>query len=228
MQFHLYMIHTFALSRSKAMSRLQFRALTKDADIDGFLEHFKRYVNIKLPESYARSGTVVGAFDGDDMIGGYMLVARGPYRALAFVPDEVKEQVSILKNASSTDFIEVNGFWVKENYRGSAKSAEIWLDIRRNVLATKASHLLLFYNAKAKGLGQMYQDYMKPETIYRGAPASNQGVTTAHAEITVGMVSRLNMRLAFYRALGKIMARKLLSYATPSEDMPHRVGPDRG
>ncbi|HET9236689.1 MAG TPA: hypothetical protein VFO10_05540 [Oligoflexus sp.] len=199
------------------MSRLQFRTLSEVADIDAFLEQFKHYVNVKLPESYARNGSVVGAYNGQELIGGYMLITHGPFRAFAFVPDEVKDGLDIIKNASGSDFVEVNGFWVKESYRGSAKSAEIWLEIRRNVLASKASHLLLFYNSKAKGLAQMYQDFMKPATIYQGPPAVQQGAATAHAEITVGMVSRLNMRMALYRGLGSVIARKILGYVTPSQ-----------
>lgn len=57
---------------------------------------------------------------------------------------------------------------------------------------------------------------LKPERIYQGAPASSTGATTAHAEITVGMVSRLNMRLCFYRGLGWVMGRKILGWLTPS------------
>jgi hypothetical protein len=199
------------------MSRLHFRILSEDADIDAFLDYFKQYVHVKLPESYARNGKVVGAYDGTELIGGYMLITSGPFRAFAFVPDEVKEGLDIIHNASSTDFVEVNGFWVKESYRGTAKSAEIWLEIRRNILATKASHLLLFYNSKAKGLAQMYQDFMKPEIIFQGPPVVQQGAATAHAEITVGMVSRLNMRMALYRGLGSVIARKMLSFVTPSQ-----------
>jgi hypothetical protein len=77
--------------------------------------------------------------------------------------------------------------------------------------------MLLFYNAQAKGLARIYEEILKPERIYQGAPAISPTVSTAHAAITVGMVSRLNMRLCFYRGLGWVMGRKLMGWMTPSQ-----------
>lgn len=195
------------------MSKLEFRILTSDAAIDHFLECFKKFVKVKLPEEYARSGDVIGVFKQNEMIGGYMIITRGPFRALAFVPDEVKKNFRNLRLAGQTDFVEVNGFWVDERYRGSRESLQMWFQIRKSVLDSKASHLLLFYNSQAKGLAHIYEAALNPQLIYQGPPVINSFATTSHSEVKVSLVSRLDVRLGIYRGLGLIINRRIQSRA---------------
>jgi hypothetical protein len=195
------------------VSNLEFRVLTTDAEIDHFLECFKNFVKVKLPESYSRNGSVIGVFKKNEMIGGYMLITKGPFRSLAFVPDEVKKNLRLLHDVNGTDFVEVNGFWVHEKYRRSRESLQMWLQLRKDVLATKASHLLLFYNSQAKGLAQIYESVMNPRVIYQGAPFANSVATTSHQEVTISLVSRLDVRLSIYRGLGRIITRTVQTNA---------------
>jgi hypothetical protein len=201
---------------------LEYRTLTQDHEIEAFLESFKRYVNVKLPTAYANCGKVIGVFKGEDMIGGYMIITRGPFRALTLIPDEVKQNMPLLKNGSASDFVEVNGFWVKEAYRRSAESLQMWLRVRKEVLRSKASYFLIFYNTQATGLAQIYEDILDPELIYQGAPAANSK-TSSHAQITVGISTRLKVRLSIYRGIPRIMNRKILAWMTPAQpSLPSR------
>lgn len=204
------------------MSRLEFLSLSQDSEIDHFLECFKKYVNVKLPAAYAKSGDVIGVFKGGEMIGGYMLITKGPFRSMAFVPDEIKKNLPTLRECSRTDFVEVNGFWVSEAYRRSHESLQMWLKLRKDILATKASYLLLFYNAQAKGLSQFYEKAMNPRLVYRGKPMENATATTSYAEVTISMVSRLDVRLCLYRGISHLLSKRMLKI--PSKSLHSQSG----
>ncbi|WP_141731800.1 hypothetical protein [Oligoflexus tunisiensis] len=79
--------------------------------------------------------------------------------------------------------------------------------------------LTIFYNSQATGLAQIYEDVLNPECLYQGEPAINNIATTSHAQVTVGISTRLKVRLSIYRAMSRILNRKILAWMSPAQ--PH-------
>ena len=80
------------------MEAIKFKTLSKESEIDMYLSKFEGFVGVRLPYDYSMRSTIVGAFKGEEMIGGYMLVTKPQFRSLMFVPDQVKLDGKFFKN----------------------------------------------------------------------------------------------------------------------------------
>jgi hypothetical protein len=74
------------------MDKFTFRKISKRCEIGNFLSLATHHSGVRLPSAYAERATIYGAFVGDYLAGGYMLITKPDYRTLMFVPDKLKRE----------------------------------------------------------------------------------------------------------------------------------------
>jgi len=52
------------------MEAIKFKTLSEESEIDMYLSKFEGFVGVRLPYDYSMRSTIVGAFKGEEMIGG--------------------------------------------------------------------------------------------------------------------------------------------------------------
>lgn len=184
------------------MEKITFRTLTTDREIDVYLEKFGHHVKVRLPYDYINRARVVGAFRGNEMVAGYMLVTKPVFRSLMFVPDEVRQQHEFFGN-DEYEMMEVNALWIGAGVRSARDQFGIWMHMLRDVFSCRKKYILLMADTRNTNICQIHQ-LMGKQEIYQGEPLRRAGAQT-HSTITVGYTTRwqllrnLPAYLAVYR-----------------------------
>lgn len=165
------------------------------------------------PLDYLKRGIVYGCYLGDEMVGGYAFVLRGPFRTLTFLTDAMREKSATLKNAPETEFAEVAGFWFRPKVRIPMGSLALWEHFLQTALSLPQTYALYGYDFARQELFSLYQK-LEPEILFRGpinegnAPAGNhQGnvsielVPMARAEKLLPIIQAKNWY--FHRLRGR-------------------------
>lgn len=93
------------------MDKFSFGKISKPCEIDNFLSLATHHSGVRLPSAYAERATTYGAFVGDHLAGGYMLITKPDYRTLMFVPDKLKREHAFFRN-SEYEMMEINALWL--------------------------------------------------------------------------------------------------------------------
>lgn len=174
------------------METIKFKTLSKESEIDMYLSKFEGFVGVRLPYDYSMRSTIVGAFKGDDMIGGYMLVTKPQFRSLMFVPDQVKQQGKFFKN-DQYEMMEVNGVWISAAVKSAADQYRFWMKMIVDIFMARKKFILLMAdlrNANVRNIHSM----TNPELLYEGPPMLMAG-TQSHSTIRVSYTTRWQMIL---------------------------------
>jgi hypothetical protein len=169
------------------MEKITYRTLTADHEINLYLERFGQHVKVRLPYDYINRAQVVGAFRGEELVAGYMLVTRPAFRSLMFVPDEVRQQHEFFKN-DEYEMMEVNALWIGAGVRSVREQFGIWMHMLRDVFSCRKKYVLLMADIRNSNICQIHQ-LMGKQEIYQGAPLRMVGAET-HNTITVGYTTR--------------------------------------
>lgn len=176
------------------------------------VERFLSEVGAKLPSAYIERARIVGCMQGGKIVGGYMLIMDAPFRGLLLIPDKVKQEHPLLADLDQQSIIEINGFWIQEDLRKTAVSTQIWARLRADILRSKASKVLAFYNAKAIGLDRFYSQLIGPNYVFEGAPQQVNANSQSHATIKVGLIDRrmvwISPVLYYRREIKRFFAKK--------------------
>jgi len=150
------------------MEAIKFKTLSKESEIDMYLSKFEGFVGVRLPYDYSMRSTIVGAFKGEEMIGGYMLVTRPQFRSLMFVPDQVKQDGKFFKN-DQFEMMEVNGVWISAAVKSASDQYRFWMKMIVDIFMARKKFILLMAdlrNANVRNIHSM----TNPELLYEGPP----------------------------------------------------------
>ncbi len=194
------------------MEAIKFKTLSKESEIDLYLSKFEGFVGVRLPHDYSLRSTIVGAFKGDDMIGGYMLVTKPQFRSLMFVPDQVKEQGRFFKN-DQYEMMEVNGVWLSAAVKSAADQYRFWMKMILDIFMARKKYILLMADLRNANVRNIH-GMTNPELLYEGPPMLMAGARS-HSSIRVSYTTRwqmiLNMPRYFmeYRSRERRSSRRL-------------------
>ena len=174
------------------MVAIQFRTLKTQEEINAYLEKFEGYVGVRLPYDYSARSTIVGVFQGDEMVAGYMLVTKPDFRSLMFVPDMVKERNAFFKN-DQFEMMEVNGVWISAAIKSATTQYRIWTRMMWDVFSARKKYILLMADLKNTNIKKIH-DLTSPAVLYEGAPMLMAGCKS-HSSIRVAYTTRWQMIL---------------------------------
>ncbi len=174
------------------MEAIKFKTLSKESEIDMYLGKFEGFVGVRLPHDYSLRSTIVGAFKGDDMIGGYMLVTKPQFRSLMFVPDQVKEQGKFFKN-DQYEMMEVNGVWLSAAVKSAADQYRFWMKMIVDIFMARKKYILLMADLRNANVRNIH-GMTNPELLYEGPPMLMAGARS-HSSIRVSYTTRWQMIL---------------------------------
>ncbi len=174
------------------MEAIKFKTLSKESEIDLYLSKFEGFVGVRLPHDYSLRSTIVGAFKGDDMIGGYMLVTKPQFRSLMFVPDQVKEQGRFFKN-DQYEMMEVNGVWLSAAVKSAADQYRFWMKMILDIFMARKKYILLMADLRNANVRNIH-GMTNPELLYEGPPMLMAGARS-HSSIRVSYTTRWQMIL---------------------------------
>lgn len=174
------------------MEAIKFKTLSKESEIDMYLSKFEGFVGVRLPHDYSLRSTIVGAFKGDDMIAGYMLVTKPQFRSLMFVPDQVKEQGKFFKN-DQYEMMEVNGVWLSAAVKSAADQYRFWMKMIVDIFMARKKYILLMADLRNANVRNIH-GMTNPELLYEGPPMLMAGARS-HSSIRVSYTTRWQMIL---------------------------------
>lgn len=172
------------------MEAITFRTLTRDEEINDYLQHFEGHVRVKLPYDYTRRSRIVGAYKGDRLVAGYMLVTRPDFRSLMFVPDDVRNQHAFFRN-DQYEMMEVNGLWIGAGVKNASEQFRVWLHLLKDVFLCRKKYVLLMADTRNTNIGKIHR-MMGSSEIYQGPPMVMAGTRT-HSSIRVGYTTRWSL-----------------------------------
>ncbi len=189
------------------MEAITYRTLTTKEEIETYLQRFGNHVKVKLPYDYIDRSTVVGAYRGEEMVAGYMLVTKPAFRSLLFVPDAVKKENAFFRN-DEYEMMEVNGLWIGAGVRSAKEQFGIWLHMLRDVFMCRKKYVLLMADTRNVNICKIH-NLMGKQELYQG-PAHSLASMKTHDTISVGYATRwsLVMNLPKYLAEYRNRQRK--------------------
>lgn len=174
------------------MDAIKFRTLKTEDEVSSYISKFEGYVGVRLPYDYTMRSRIIGAFIGDEMVAGYMLVTRPDFRSLMFVPDSVKESNEFFRN-DQFEMMEVNGVWISSAIKSATQQYRIWTKMMWDVFACRKNFILLMADLRNTNIRNIH-DLTSPETLYEGPPMLMAGAQS-HANIRVSFTTRWQMML---------------------------------
>jgi hypothetical protein len=183
--------------------------------IDFLVSQFSHEVGVELPPSYIQACKIVGCFWENELVGGFMLMTKGPFRGLQLLPDDVRRHNRLARRINESSLLEINGLWIKRNIRGTAVARGVWYKLREAILDSKTSQILIFYNGRIKGLDSLYKNLIGKNYIYSGQPQTSEGNAAAHDLVRVGVVNRFRLRVAPFFLRRHMRKRKAVQVSRP-------------
>jgi hypothetical protein len=204
-------------------SPLVFKEISNDLHLIAFSNFTERYLDVNYPLEYLKRSKVMALVtlseDGQiqNILGGYIMALKGPFRVLQQIPQEIVVANKDLQLKLDKCF-ELTGLWIHPLIKNGSLRAKFWLrllfDLIGQVIDGK-SHTLYSYDASKKKLGEIYS-ICKPCRIFEGL-VFIPGMTEHTTEI-VEMGSISAVLKAFYkepvyvaRFLAKRIFRKRLA-----------------
>lgn len=172
------------------MEAITYRTLTTDAEIELYMRRFGNHVKVKLPHEYIARSKVVGAFRGENMVAGYMLVTKPAFRSLSFVPDEIKKSNRFFRN-EEYEMMEVNALWIGASVKSPTEQFGIWLHMLKDVFTCRKKYVLLMADPRNSNICRIHGMMGKKE-LYEG-PAFRMAGMQTHDTITVGYATRWSL-----------------------------------
>lgn len=132
------------------------------------------HIGVALPASYLARGRVVGLREGGDLAGGFALIEQGPFRSLEQLPEGARGEIAWRLLTRCSRLVEVNGLFLTP--QAKPRAAELWHALARELLASRASHLVFSYATSASGLARLYA-LLAPQLLYAGPVRALDGMT---------------------------------------------------
>ncbi len=118
------------------MAKLNFRKISEPYEIENFFTLATHHSGVRLPSAYAERATIYGAFIGDHLAGGYMLVTKPDYRTLMFVPDHCKREHAFFGN-SAYEMMEINALWLGTRIKTPQMQLRFWTNLILTVFSVE-------------------------------------------------------------------------------------------
>jgi len=195
------------LAHCRAMQR--FERLVDPAAIERFSARYAEYTHVALPVSYLRQGITVGLVrDDGELVGGYALIVRPPYRFAALVPPATLARCPVSLDAPLG---EINGVWLAPELRRSPSAVLLWLHFIATAARRSEPVWVYGYNALHDGLRRLYR-HIRVGTIYEG-PLVTSGPLRSIAHAAVEYTSRTRLALAPALCVGEAWRRCVSAFA---------------
>lgn len=167
---------------------MKFKLLKQDAELENYRHAIHPHIDVLLPLSYLKQGQVYGYFNKKgDLIGGFALINKGPFRVLDSIPDF--EGLKLDPHLKHTT--EVTGVWLSCEGRDKYASLKYWLTIMTKVLTSRKKYFVYAYSSKKTHLEKIYSR-ANPIVLFRGETKLLPGMTSVdHESVEVVIKSRI-------------------------------------
>lgn len=187
------------------MEKLRFKTIESAEEMDHYLGKVENYSGVRLTRSYASQGRIVGAYLGNKLVAGYMLITTPQFRSFLFVPDSVKGQDKFCRR-DQFDMMEVNGLWIGPALKTPKLQIKVWLKLVRDIFLCRKNFVLLMRDARNKNM-ERFMGMANPKKIYEGSPFVMAGERT-HSQIEVSYTTRWNIILNVHKYIFELLRRQ--------------------
>lgn len=187
------------------MEKLQIRTITTQEDLNTVLDKIEWYSGVRLSESYAKQGKVVGVFLHNKLAACYMVITSPGFRSLLFVPDSVKKANEFFNN-EQYEMMEVNGLWIGPALKTPEQQIRVWMELIKDIFFSKKKYVLLMRDKRNMNMDR-FMNMAYPKNLYEGSPLLMAGEKT-HKEIQVSFTTRWKILLNVHKYLWELRDRK--------------------
>ena len=118
------------------MTKLVFKQLTQENEIDIALDRIEHYSNVRLPSEYVRRCNITGGFYNGQLASIYMLVTEPAFRSISFIPDEIKKTNPFF-NEDQYNMVEINGLWISPSLKTPMLQVSVWGHLIKDIFLCK-------------------------------------------------------------------------------------------
>ena len=164
-----------------------------DEELTDFRSRCGAALGVHFPLSYLKQGRVRVFRDrGGQLVGGYALILKGPFRTLASIPDSA----GFTPTFSESELFEVTALWLDRAVPPGRFRTWVWWTFARD-LATQPGKRWYVYSydlRKKKKLGETFRAISRPRVLYEGPVKELEGMSGPSAEaVELGSCFRVKL-----------------------------------
>lgn len=189
---------------------LNERPLTEIRDLVAFAQQYERVGGFPLSADSLQHSRVMGFYQGDELVGGYVVNESAPFRALQNMSESDARRIQDL--TGERGICEVTCVWMQPAIRRTLAGNTLWLFVVRAIIANR-SHTVVV-STVSESLRRFYED-MGFTVVYSGQIDMPDGTSLPKYVMTLDSVTPIvvsSLRIGVRRyseALAKAVAGRM-------------------
>jgi hypothetical protein len=161
---------------------IRVRRLTTPAELAAFRAAAHRVLHIEYPLDYLERSRVIGVCDeGGELLGGFAIDSRGPFRSLTQIPAEDQARMAFELAELARSAAEINGLWLSGKVRSPLLIAWFWLTLGWEMVRSGRRRVVYSYVMSDARLKRMW-GAMESQVLYQGWVDQLPGMTGPERE----------------------------------------------
>jgi hypothetical protein len=147
---------------------MEFKIATSESELLHLQENIAQVTGGNIPHTYYQHGKVMVCYNNEqEMLGGYVIISSPPFRSLYTLAHLPEAYISLFKQASLADILEMPALWIKQDVMSPREKAKFFQTLLLDVCSYNRSYLLYVYNYNRPELHKLY-GRMKPKVLFQG------------------------------------------------------------
>ncbi len=194
---------------------MKFKRLKTFQELDAYRFVASKYIEVLFPIDYMERSKVYAWVDDEgEILGGFMIVVKGPFRVLNSIPDHADTVLLCEKEVA-----EVTGVFLSSKLRGRQKSCEFWLRMYWNLLLVRKKYYVYSYALKKPQLQRIYS-MTKPFVLFKGQTKPLPGMSGVEYEAVECMTFKNLLAVPVHRP--KFFTKRLAAGTEIPSKVPRR------
>jgi hypothetical protein len=194
---------------------MNFKRLKTFSELNAYRNIAANYIDVLFPLEYLERSKVYAWLDKNgEILGGFMIVTKGPFRVLNSIPDYADA-----KPLCEKEVAEITGVFLSSSLRGRQKSFEFWMRLYWKLILAKRKYYVYSYTLKKPQLQRMYS-MTQPSVLFKGKTNQLAGMTDVEYESVEFMTFKNLVKVPLHRP--QFFTRRLVAGRELSAVVPHR------
>lgn len=136
-------------------------SLARPSELRTYQNILAEKISVRFPIEYLERSHVRLLRLHGEILGGYTIVLKGPFRVVESLPDEIQAQLTTKKLCEAT------GMWLSPKVSNPLIVSRFWLQFCLDLLFSGKSECIYSYSLRSSRLTKVYS-YSEPKILFRG------------------------------------------------------------
>ncbi len=146
-----------------------------------YVEAVEATIGVRLPSEYLARGRTTGLVENGEVVGGFTVIARPPFRSLLQLPDRERANIEQALQRAGGRVVEANGLFLKRSVSDPEVIVSFWRALVAELNWADASSVVLSHSAESAKLQRLYAP-LRAVTLYSGPVRRLEGMAAPDVE----------------------------------------------